>query len=158
MVVAQDASVVLIVGSTQGIGEATAELLAQKGWRVILSGRQEAKGQEVATRIKESGGEAVFIKGDVSTEEGVKSLHDAAISVWGRLDAAVNNAGISNDANNLADSDTSKFLEMIQVNVLGVYWSMKNQVRCYCHVDTSRKLTGPFVAETYGNPRTGTDC
>ena len=124
----QETKVALIVGATQGIGEATAELLAKEGWRVILSGRQEAKGQEILSRICKAGGEAVFIQADVSTEAAVKKLHDEAISVWGRLDAAVNNAGISTDANPLAESDTDKFTEMIQVNVLGVYWCMKNQV------------------------------
>lgn len=128
MASAQEDRVALIVGATPGIGETTAELLAKEGWKVILSGRQVTKGKAIVSRIINAGGEAAFIEADVSTEEGVKRLHDAAISTWGHLDAAINNAGISTDSSLLADTDTAKFVEMIQVNVLGLYWGMKNQV------------------------------
>ncbi|GJN71556.1 short chain dehydrogenase domain-containing protein [Purpureocillium lilacinum] len=121
--------VILITGATSGIGLETARMLARQGWRVILSGRRDADGEEQAQQITAEGGEAIYIHGDVADEDSVKELHEKAIAAWGHLDAAVNNAGISNDAALFADLKTENFRQMLELNVMGVFWSMQHQLR-----------------------------
>ncbi|KUL81347.1 hypothetical protein ZTR_09890 [Talaromyces verruculosus] len=65
----------------------------------------------------------------MADESSVRGLHEEAIKVWGYLDAAVNNAGISNDAALFGDLKTEPFRQMFEVNVLGVFWAMQHQLR-----------------------------
>lgn len=65
----------------------------------------------------------------MSNEEAVKKLHDDTIARWGRLDAALNNAGVSNDAADFTQLSTEKFRHILDVNVLGVFWCMQQQLR-----------------------------
>lgn len=83
---------------------------------------------EVIARIKSKGGEATFVKSDVGSEDAVRALVEETVSIYGKLDGAVNNAGISTDAALFADLDTQKFQDMLQINVLGLFWCMKFQV------------------------------
>src|SRR5213593_4637709 len=86
--------VALVTGATSGIGLATALAFAREGAKVVLSGRREKEGNQVVSRIRKSGGEATFIKTDVSSEAEVEALVNKTVSTYGRLDAAFNNAGI----------------------------------------------------------------
>ncbi|KAM0321793.1 hypothetical protein ACHAQA_009889 [Verticillium albo-atrum] len=121
--------VVLVTGATSGIGKETAKLLASEGWNVVVSGRRKELGDEVVQHIKKTGGEAAFIEGDLSTEDAVRHLIEQVVQVYGRLDGAVNNAGIATDAAPFADLSTEEFEKMIQVNVLGLFWCMKYQLK-----------------------------
>ena len=85
-----DGKVAVITGGTSGIGEATAELFIAEGAKVVLTGRNEAKGEEIAARL---GAAARFVAGDVREEADVKRAIDAAVGAWGRLDCLFNNAG-----------------------------------------------------------------
>ncbi|HTU71400.1 MAG TPA: SDR family NAD(P)-dependent oxidoreductase [Candidatus Baltobacteraceae bacterium] len=87
-------STALVTGSTSGIGKATAVALARRGARVLVSGRDEKRGQEVAAAIRAAGGEAQFLKADLSDGSSVRELARAAIAAAGRVDILVNNAGI----------------------------------------------------------------
>ncbi|KAH6648693.1 short chain dehydrogenase [Truncatella angustata] len=121
--------VVLVTGATSGIGKETAKLLASEGWIVVLCGRRETAGIEVVKEIEQNGGEAKFIKCDISIEENVRHLIEKTIELFGRIDGAVNNAGYANDAGLLHELKTEEFEKMFQVNVLGVFWSMKYQLK-----------------------------
>jgi len=82
--------VVAITGGTSGIGEATVELFAAEGAKVIVAGRSEKKGEEIASRL---GGNVVYCKTDVMNENEIKSMIDFSVSRFGRLDCLFNNAG-----------------------------------------------------------------
>jgi NAD(P)-dependent dehydrogenase (short-subunit alcohol dehydrogenase family) len=84
----------LVTGSTDGVGRYVAERLAAKGWRTIIYGRDRARGEAVAERITEQGGEARFLAADLSSLAEVRSLADAVRGDGDGLDALVNNAGI----------------------------------------------------------------
>jgi NAD(P)-dependent dehydrogenase (short-subunit alcohol dehydrogenase family) len=84
----------LITGGTSGIGEATALLFAREGARVAITGRNEERGHQIAARILESGGEAIFLRTDVRHAGDCKRAVDETLSSWGRLDILFNNAGI----------------------------------------------------------------
>jgi NAD(P)-dependent dehydrogenase (short-subunit alcohol dehydrogenase family) len=121
--------VALLTGATSGIGEVTAHLLAERGVKVVLSGRRRELGEKVVQDIVKKGGEATFVQSDVAREAEVDELVRGIVEKYGRLDMAVNNAGISNETLTLADSITKNFQAMLDTNVLGVYLSMKAEIR-----------------------------
>jgi NAD(P)-dependent dehydrogenase (short-subunit alcohol dehydrogenase family) len=86
--------VVLVTGATSGIGEATARAFAREGARVFFCGRRDQLGRQVASSIRSAGGEATFRQADVRVEPEVRDLVEACVRKYGRLDIAVNNAGI----------------------------------------------------------------
>ncbi len=88
------AKTILITGSTDGVGRYVAERLAAQGWRVIVHGRDRARGEAVVERIAQQGGEARFIAADLSSLAEVRSLAEAVQRNGDSLDALVNNAGI----------------------------------------------------------------
>ncbi|HEY1885922.1 MAG TPA: SDR family oxidoreductase, partial [Roseiarcus sp.] len=85
---------VLITGSTDGVGRYVAERLATEGWRVIVHGRDRARGEAVVERIAQRGGKAQFVSADLSSLAEVRLLADAVRRDGSGLDALVNNAGI----------------------------------------------------------------
>jgi NAD(P)-dependent dehydrogenase (short-subunit alcohol dehydrogenase family) len=121
--------VAVITGGATGIGKSTALLLASKGIKVVISGRREAVGQKVIEEIRAQGGDAAFIAADVDNETQVSQIIGFALKKYGRLDLAVNNAGISNETKTIGDSDPAKFRAMLQTNVMGVYLCMKYEIQ-----------------------------
>ena len=88
-----DGDVAVITGAGSGIGEGTAHVLSRAGARIVCAGRREAEINRVANDIREAGGEAISVRKDVTVDEDVERLMQAAIDEWGRLDILVNNAG-----------------------------------------------------------------
>jgi len=121
--------VAVITGGATGIGKSTAMLLARKGIKVVISGRREAVGQKAIEEIRAQGGDASFIAADVDNETQVSQIIGFAVEKYGRLDLAVNNAGISNETKTIGDSDPAKFQAMLQTNVMGVYLCMKYEIQ-----------------------------
>ena len=120
--------VALVTGGTSGIGEAAAMALAKAGAKVVVAGRRESEGQAVVDAIKKSGGEAFFVKTDVSKEADVKALVDKTVSAFGRLDVAFNNAGIEGQMGLTTDVQTAEnFDSIFNINVKGVMFSMKHE-------------------------------
>jgi NAD(P)-dependent dehydrogenase (short-subunit alcohol dehydrogenase family) len=85
--------VAVITGSTSGIGRASAVLFAWEGAKVIISGRREERGAAVVKEIRERGGEAVFVRADMTSEEDMQNLVQTAVNTYGRIDILFNNAG-----------------------------------------------------------------
>src|SRR5690349_18432752 len=88
----------------------------------------EAVGQKAIEEIRAQGGDAAFIAVDVDNETQVSQMIGFAVKKYGRLDLAVNNAGISNETKTIGDSDPAKFQAMLQTNVMGVYLCMKYEI------------------------------
>ena len=85
--------VALVTGGASGIGRATALAFACEGARIVVADLSAQGGEETAQLVKEAGGEAVFVKADVATASDVEALVDRAVSAFGHLDCAYNNAG-----------------------------------------------------------------
>jgi len=90
--------VCIITGATKGIGLACAYEFAQEGAKVVLTGRTAALGNEAAQKIRSDGGDAVFIRCDVSQKDQVNKLIEATVEHYGHIDVVVNNAGVNHSA------------------------------------------------------------
>lgn len=121
--------VVIITGAASGIGEATALLFAKNGARVVVSDIMETEGREVEKRIRDSGGEASFFKADVSKADDNKALVDFAVDTYGKLDIAVNNAGIGGEGNKIAEMSLEGWHKVIDVNLHSIFYGMKYQIQ-----------------------------
>ena len=86
--------VVIITGGSSGIGLAAAQLFAREGALVVLMARSESRGQEAVATITATGGQALFVAGDVAKAADCKASVDAAVATYGRLDILFNNAGV----------------------------------------------------------------
>src|SRR5580658_1088428 len=110
--------VAVVTGGTSGIGKAAALALAKAGANVVVAGRRESEGQAVVQAIEKSGGEALFVKTDVSRETDVKALVDKTVATFGRLDFAFNNAGVEGAMNLPTDQQTEEnYRNVFNINV-----------------------------------------
>lgn len=124
-----DGKVALVTGGGTGIGRATAIAFAREGARVAIGNRNSEAGEAVVKAIQDTGGEASFLRTDVSSEEDVKALIEHAVATYGRLDVAFNNAGIGGAAGPLADQSSDNYDKVMGINVKGVWMSMKYEIR-----------------------------
>lgn len=121
--------VAIVTGAAQGMGEATARLFAQAGAKVVLADFNEELGQQVTDSIKADGGEASFIKVDVSNEEQVEAMVKFAVDTYGELNAAVNNAARAPDQANIEDFDPDVWDGIMAVDLKGVALCLKYEIR-----------------------------
>jgi NAD(P)-dependent dehydrogenase (short-subunit alcohol dehydrogenase family) len=121
--------VVLITGALTGIGRAAAVIFAQKGARVVVSGRRDKQGQELAAELKALGTGAIFVRTDVRNEDDVRNLVDQTVKRFGRLDIAINNAGTEGLPGLVTDQTAESYAARFDTNVLGVLLSMKHELR-----------------------------
>lgn len=120
--------VVLVTGATSGIGRATAIAFAREGAKVVLSGRRDKEGNEVVAEIRKAGGEATFVRTDVTKETDIAALVAKTVSTYGRIDAAFNNAGIEGTLSPVHEKTEKEFREIMDANVLGVLLSLKHEI------------------------------
>jgi NAD(P)-dependent dehydrogenase (short-subunit alcohol dehydrogenase family) len=120
--------VVLITGAATGMGQTTAIEFAKAGAKVVVADWNEADGQATVNTIKENGGDAKFVKVDVSNSASVKNMVDKTVEWYGRLDCAFNNAGIMEENSKLADVDEAVWDRIINVNMKGIFLCMKYEL------------------------------
>jgi NAD(P)-dependent dehydrogenase (short-subunit alcohol dehydrogenase family) len=121
--------VVLVTGALTGIGRAAALAFAKEGGHLVVSGRHEEAGQALAAELRGLGAEAEFIRADVRREEEVRDLVDRTIDRFGRLDAAVNNAGTEGKPGPVIEQSADSYAATFDTNVLGTLLSMKHELR-----------------------------
>ncbi len=119
--------VVLVTGAGSGIGRAAALAFAEQGARLVLADLDKAAGEET---VNLAGGTdvALFLRTDVSSEADVHALTDAAVSRFGRLDVAFNNAGIAQAGPRVHELSEADWDRMIAVNLKGVWLCMKHEI------------------------------
>ena len=120
---------VLITGALTGIGRATAIAFAKLGANVVVSGRREALGSDLATELRALGAKAEFILADVTHEAQVQDLVAKTIAQFGQLDIAVNNAGTEGALGPITDQTEANFNATFSTNVLGTLLSLKHEMR-----------------------------
>ena len=120
--------VVLVTGAGSGIGRAVALAAAREGARVVVSDIAVEGGEETVRAIGDAGGEAVFIGADVSSASEVESLVNEAVESYGRLDCAVNNAGIEGALAPTAEYPDETWNRVLGINLTGVFLCMKHEI------------------------------
>jgi len=120
--------VALITGASSGIGESTALRFAEEGAKVVIGNRRVEAGEATVGKIKEAGGEATFLKTDVVDEPQIRALVDHAVSTFGRLDIAFNNAGVEGDLGPLHEQTAENYAKIFDINVRGLFLSMKYEI------------------------------
>ncbi|HWP47670.1 MAG TPA: SDR family oxidoreductase [Candidatus Limnocylindrales bacterium] len=119
--------VALITGGGTGIGRATAELFAQEGAKVAISGRRKEKLEEAVTAITLKGGEAIAIPGDVTRQEDTQRMVRETVARWERLDILVNNAGAV-DRTKMMESTLENWDRIMDINVKGVFLTSRSVI------------------------------
>lgn len=120
--------VALVTGAASGIGRAVAELYVSRCSAVVLSDVDEKAGESLAEALRISGGEAVFVKADVSRPEECERTVEEALTHFGRLDTACNNAGIGGEMHPTAEYPVAAWNDVIAINLSGVFYGMKYQI------------------------------
>ena len=111
-----EGKVAIVTGSTSGMGRATAKLFAEEGAKVVVTGRNQARGQEVLDDIKAVGGEAIFVQADTSSAEGCQKIVDETVKAYGTVDVLFNNAGMLS-MSTLMDVPQDEWQNVFNVNV-----------------------------------------
>jgi NAD(P)-dependent dehydrogenase (short-subunit alcohol dehydrogenase family) len=121
--------VALVTGASSGLGEATALRFAELGANVVVAARRADRCEAVVRRIRDGGGEACHVVADVARAADVQAMVQATLERYGRLDCAVNNAGIAGPMRTpLAEVDEVQWDAVMGVNLKGVWLCMKHQI------------------------------
>ncbi|MBV8274260.1 MAG: SDR family oxidoreductase [Verrucomicrobia bacterium] len=142
--------VALVTGAGTGIGRASAILFAREGAKVVVADIAVDAGTETVRLIKEGGGEARFVATDVSRSEQVQALVEQAVSAYGRLDIAHNNAGTEGPIARIADCPELDWDRTIAVNLKGVWLSMKYEIPAMLKVGSGVIVNTASVAGLAG--------
>lgn len=146
-----DGKVVTITGGAGGIGSATAALCAARGASVVIADLDEEQGARLASRILDEGGSAAFIRTDVSSEADVAAMVAFALSRFGRLDCAFNNAGINTGNRLLVDLPLEQWNRGLAVNLTGIFLCMKHQIPVMLQQGGGAILNTASTAGVVGN-------
>jgi NAD(P)-dependent dehydrogenase (short-subunit alcohol dehydrogenase family) len=124
-----DGKTTIITGAAGGIGAAAADVFAAHGSRLVLADTDTEGGEQVTAAVKENGGEAVFVRTDVTQEADVVAMVRVAIDTFGSLDCAFNNAGIDGVQAPLHQQSIEDWNAVLAVNLTGVWLCMKHQIQ-----------------------------
>lgn len=158
--------VALIIGSTSGIGYATALLLAEYRIKVVAAGRNQVEGKKLIDQITQNGGEAIFVKTDVTHSKSIEHLIDSATDRFGGIDFAFNNAGIEGVPQSIIDLDEENWDRVLNTNLKGTWLCLKHEIPAIISrgggavVNTSTSLTksGLVTAGAYTASKAGVDA
>lgn len=120
--------VAIITGSTRGIGRATAKLFAAEGAKVVVVGTNAELGDSCVAEIKADGGEAIFCKTDVTSEESLSALVKVALDTYGRIDILVNNAGVGGSTANMNDITMDEWNKVLATNLTAPFMLCKKVI------------------------------
>lgn len=120
--------VALVTGGASGIGRASAIAFAREGARVVVADVNDPGGEETARLIHSAGGEATFVRADVSRDSDARAMVEKALQTYGRLDCAHNNAGVPGTRSRAADCSEEDWDRTFGVNVKGAWLAMKYEV------------------------------
>ena len=157
-----EGKVALVSGAASGIGRATLEAFVERGARVVAADIDVPGGEEAVRAVSRAGGEAIFVRTDVTSARDVEAMVGAALSRFGRLDFASNNAGIEGNGALTADCPESEWDRVLAVNLKGTWLCLKYEIAAMLNrggaiVNTSSvyglvgcRGGGPYAASKHG--------
>lgn len=147
--------VALVTGGGGGIGRAACIRLASEGAAVAIGNRNADAGNETVKMIEDAGGRASFLRTDVAKEDDVKALVDHAVSTYGGLHVAFNNAGVEGDTATAAEETEDNYRFIFDINVLGVALCMKHQLAHMLNNGGGSIINNASIAGHIGFPQHG---
>jgi NAD(P)-dependent dehydrogenase (short-subunit alcohol dehydrogenase family) len=147
-----EGKVAIVTGGSFGIGRATAVAFAKSGAKVVVADWMEDKNNETIQLIKSEGGEALFVRCDVSSGSEVRNIIERAIDRFGRIDYAFNNAGIEGISAITHECTEANWDKTIGINLKGVWLCMKNEIPEMLKVGKGEIINCASVAGLIGFP------
>lgn len=126
-----DGKVCIVTGASAGIGRATAELFCREGASVVAVARREERLKELAEECRKLPGEIIWHAGDVGDPATAVNMVKKAVETFGKLDIAVNDAGIMDDNTAIADMSDTMLMETFRINTFGLMYGMREECRQY---------------------------
>ena len=123
-----DGKVAVVTGAGSGIGRATALAFAREGAKVVITDVDADRGEETAQFIRRAEGEAIFIRCDVTQSEEVELMVNNAVTTFGRIDCAFNNAGIQSPHQPVHEFPEDVWDQLLNVNLKGVFLCVKHEI------------------------------
>jgi NAD(P)-dependent dehydrogenase (short-subunit alcohol dehydrogenase family) len=124
-----EGKVALVTGASSGLGAAASLQFAREGARVVIAARRTDQGEAVLRQIEALGGEGLFVRTDVTKATDIQAMVQATLARFGRLDCAVNNAGIAGPVRTpVADVEEAQWDALMNVNLKGVWLCMKYEI------------------------------
>lgn len=145
--------VAIITGASSGIGRATAKLFAQEGANVIVGARRGNKLSSLVDEIKENGGEATALVGDVTSQDYANALVELAKNKYGQLDIALNNAGTIGPLAMATEVTLEDWEDTLRTNLTSGFLGAKYQIPAMEKTGGSIIFTSSFVGYTIGMPQ-----
>lgn len=146
---------VLVTGAARGLGRLAAERFAAEGAKLVLGDIDRAELGRTALALHEAGHEVAFLAGDVAQEATAEVLVNIALSRFGRLDVAVNNAGVAHDLMKVAATEAAVLERMLAVNVMGVFHFLRREIAAMETQGGGAILNVASVAGVSGAPMLG---
>lgn len=128
--------VIIVTGATSGIGKETAIRAAMEGGKVVLCGRRKSLGDEIVKEIKAKGGEAIFVQTDLTQEESAINLVKTAVNTYGKIDIAINNAGIMGMPCPVHKLTLEEMDSVINTNFYSVVYCCKHEINQFIKQQT----------------------
>lgn len=123
-----DGKVALVTGGASGIGEACALTFARGGAKLVVVDVASDLGETTVSAVKQAGSDAIFLRVDVADPDAVEQMVERTIAAFGRLDIAVNNAGIGGESNPTGSYSIAGWRKVINVNLNGVFYCMRYEI------------------------------
>jgi NAD(P)-dependent dehydrogenase (short-subunit alcohol dehydrogenase family) len=131
-----DGQVAMVTGAGSGIGRSSAVAFGRAGAAVVVVDLDEASGEQTAALVRDTGAKASYVRADVTDPAAVAAMVDHAVTAFGRLDYAHNNAGILGPNAVIADYDDAEWHKVLAVNLTAVYLCMKAEIRAFLDAGT----------------------
>ncbi|HEY8459210.1 MAG TPA: SDR family NAD(P)-dependent oxidoreductase, partial [Blastocatellia bacterium] len=144
--------VAVVTGSGAGMGEGMVRLFAEEGARVVVSGRDEKKGEAVAAEIAATGAQAVFIRADVTVESDCRALIDKTVERYGVIDALDNNVGLS-ARGTIEDTTVELWDQLFATNVRSAFICMQQAVKYMKERNRGSIINSGSVNAYIGEPK-----